>query len=304
VTPPSGQQVELRHGTQRATVVEVGGGLRTYQVAGVDVLDGYAEDKMCNGGRGQVLIPWPNRIEDGRYELGGRRYQLALTEPATGHAIHGLVRWSPWRLEQPSAGHAVASWALHPRPGYPFRLGCTVGYRLDDAGLAVTMAVVNRSDRDAPVGLGAHPYLSAGAGLVDEVRLEVPASTRLVADDRSIPRGREPVDGGPYDFRRGRPVGGTVLDAAYTDLVREPDGIARVRLSRVDGAEVVLWADGAWTHLQVFTGETLPEPQRRRGLAVEPMTCPPNAFGSGDGLRLLAPGDTLTGSWGIAATGA
>ncbi|MFL6128880.1 MAG: aldose 1-epimerase family protein [Mycobacteriales bacterium] len=299
MTFPSGRQVELRHGTQRAVVVEVGGGLRTYRLDGVDVLDGYAEDRMCDGGRGQLLIPWPNRIADGRYELAGTGYQLALTEPATGNAIHGLTRWSPWRLEQPADGRAIGSWVLHPQPGYPFRLDCTVTYRLDGAGLSVTMAVVNRADRDAPVGFGAHPYLAAGTGLVDGARLRLPASTRLVTDDRSIPRGRAPVDGSEYDFRAERAIGSTALDTAYADLDRDPDGMARVRLSRADGLQVTLWADATFSHLQVYTGETLPEPQRRRGLAVEPMSCPPNAFASGDGLRLLAPGGTLAGSWGI-----
>ena len=300
VTSPSGQQVELRHGGQRAVVVEVGGGLRAYQVDGVDVLDGYAEDRMCSGGRGQLLVPWPNRIEDGRYELAGRRLQLALTEPATGHAIHGLTRWLPWRLDQEAAGEAVARCVVHPQPGYPFRLDCQAAYRLDGDGLAVTVTVVNRAGEPAPVGLGAHPYLAAGPGLVDAARLRVPAATRLVTDDRSIPRGRSPVDGTDFDFRTGRPIGPVVLDTAYTDLERDPDGLARVRLTRADGREATLWADRTWTHLQVFTGETLPEPERRRALAVEPMTCPPNAFASGDGRRLLAPGETLTGRWGIA----
>jgi aldose 1-epimerase len=302
VTPPSGQQVELRHGAQRAVVVEVGGGLRAYQAGGADVLDGYAEDSMCDGGRGQLLVPWPNRIEDGRYELAGTRRQLAITEPAKGHAIHGLTRWLPWRLEQPAAGEAVASCVLHPQPGYPFRLDCTAAYRLDDEGLAVTMAVVNRSDQDAPVGLGAHPYLAVGPGLVDGARLRLPAATRLVTDDRAIPRGRTPVEGTEHDFRAGRPIGPTELDTGYTDLLRDPDGLTRVRLSLVDGRETTLWADGAWTHLQVYTGETLAAPRRRRGLAVEPMTCPPNAFASGDGRRLLAPGETLSGRWGIAVS--
>lgn len=299
VEAPSGRQVELRHGDQRAVVVEVGGGLRSYSAGGVDVLDGYPEDAMCGGGRGQLLIPWPNRIDAGRYEIGGTRYQLALTEPSAGNASHGLVRWLPWRLDERD-GQVVASCVLHPQPGYPFRLACTVGYRLDDGGLTVTMTVVNRGDRDAPVGLGAHPYLAAGPGLLDAARLRLPGSTRLLTDDRSIPRGTEPVDGGEYDFRQDRPIGTTVLDTAYTDLERDPDGLVRVRLSRVDGSAVTLWADGTFTHLQVFTGETLPEPERRRGLAVEPMSCPPNAFASGDGLRLVPPGESLTGTWGIA----
>jgi len=301
IPPPSGQQVELRHGEQRATVVEVGGGLRSYRVGGVDVLDGYTADEMCGGGRGQLLIPWPNRIADGRYEFAGDHQQLPLTEPETGHAIHGLVRWSAWRLEQPAGDVAVASYVLPPQPGYPFWLDCTVSYRLDDAGLSVTMAVVNRSGRPAPVGLGAHPYLSAGGAPVDGAGLLLPAATSLVTDDRSIPRGRAAVAGSEYDLRRARPIGPTVLDTTYTDLDRDPDGLARVRLSPPDGRSVTLWVDGTWTHLQVFTGETLPEPERRRSLAVEPMTCPPNAFASGDGLRVLAPAETLEGSWGISA---
>jgi aldose 1-epimerase len=299
--PPSGRQVELRQGEQRAVVVEVGGGLRTYEAGGVAVLDGYPEDGICGGGRGQLLVPWPNRVRDGRYQVHGEPQQLALTEPALGHAIHGLTRWLPWQVEQPAPAEAVASCTLHPAPGYPFRLDCRVSYRLDPAGLTVTMAVTNRSARAAPVGLGAHPYLAVGPGLVDATRLQLPALGRLVADERSIPRGRSDVAGSPYDFRRGREVGGTVLDTTYTDLVREPDGLARVRLARADGREVTLWADRRWTHLQVFTGETLPAPERRRSLAVEPMTCAPDAFNNGDGVRMLAPADTLAGSWGIHA---
>jgi len=299
VTYPSGRQVELRHGGQRVVVVEVGGGLRAYQVDGVDVLDSYPADRMCNGARGQLLVPWPNRIADGRYELAGTRLQLPLTEPEHGNAIHGLVRWMPWRLEQPAAGHVVGSWVVHPQPGYPFRLDCTVEYRLDDAGLAVTMAVTNRSDREAPVGLGAHPYLAAGPGLVDDARLRLPAATRLITDERGIPRGREPVDGGDYDFRSDRLLGSTALDTAYADLDPDPDGTVRVVLSRADGRTVTLWAEETFTHLQVYTGETLPEPQRRRGLAVEPMTCPPNAFATGEAVLRLEPGRSVVHTWGL-----
>ena len=111
---PSGRQVELRHADQRVTVVEVGGGLRSYVIDDADVLTGYAVDEMCSGGRGQLLVPWPNRIADGRYELAGEELQLALTEPAVHHAIHGLVRWLPWRLERQGAAAVVARCVVHP----------------------------------------------------------------------------------------------------------------------------------------------------------------------------------------------
>ena len=81
---PSGEQLELSFGEQRAVVVEVGAGLRAYAVGGREVLDGYPADEMCASGRGQVLMPWPNRIEDGSYEFDGRRHQLPLTEVERG----------------------------------------------------------------------------------------------------------------------------------------------------------------------------------------------------------------------------
>jgi len=75
-------------------------------------VDGFGEDEMSSGGRGQLLMPWPNRIRDGRYSFEGKDVQLPLTEPARGHASHGRARWAPWALlERPEArvtvGHGV-----------------------------------------------------------------------------------------------------------------------------------------------------------------------------------------------------
>src|SRR5215475_9498488 len=95
---PSGDQIEIAFEDQRAIVVEVGAGLRTYSAGGSEIVDGYPADQASPSGRGQLLIPWPNRIQDGSYEFDGRRHQLPLTEPALGNAIHGLVRWVAWRV--------------------------------------------------------------------------------------------------------------------------------------------------------------------------------------------------------------
>ena len=297
--PPSGAQAELVHGDQRATVVEVGGGLRHWRIGDRAVLDGYHVSARCTWGRGQLLLPWPNRIPDGRYELDGQPEQLALTEPEQHNAIHGLTRWAAWRLDQPDADRVLAEHLLHPQPGYPFTLLCQAEYRLGPDGLTVRMSVANQSDRPAPVGMGAHPYLLVGGAGVDVASLRVPAGTLLVTDHRGIPTGRQPVPGTDQDFREPRRIGGTVLDSAYTDLIRDPDGLARVRLSVPDRFEVTMWADRTWPFLQVFTGDTMPEPERRRGVAIEPMTCAPNAFNTGDGLVRLGPDQTLTGTWGI-----
>ena len=293
---PTGEQIELAFGDQRAVVVEVGGGLRTYS-DGRAVLDGYEPAEIASSGRGQLLIPWPNRIEDGSYEFDSRRHQLALDEPERRNAIHGLVRWSAWRLAEREKDSAALEHVLHPQPGYPFSLALRVEYRLSDAGLTVSTEATNIGAETAPYGMGAHPYLAVGGGPVDAAELKVPAGTVLEANERGIPVGAAPVDGTYLDFRVKRPIGATKLDHAFTELEHGGDGRATVELGAQDGG-TVLWVDEAYPYLMVFTGDTLPE-GARRSVAVEPMTCAPNAFRSGDGLIRLEPEQTHTGTWGI-----
>jgi aldose 1-epimerase len=124
----------------------------------------------------------------------------------------------------------------------------------------------------------------------------VPARAVLEADERGIPVGSRPVEGSELDFRKPRPIGRARLDHCFTDLDRGEDGWARVEL---DGT--TLWADESYPYLMIFTGDGLPDADRR-SVAVEPMTCAPNAFSSGDGLILLEPGDSHAAAWGIAIT--
>lgn len=190
---------------------------------------------------------------------------------------------------------------LHPSPGYPFALEVSIAYQLDDqAGLTVTTTAVNVGDLACPYGTGQHPYLSPGAGLVDECSLELPARARILTDkERQLPCGREPVEGSAYDYRAGRPLGDAVIDSAFTDLDRDSSGRATAKLSRPDGLRVELWVDEAYPFIEIFTADTLAPSRRRRGLAVEPMTCAPNAFQSGDGLVRLESGESLRASWGV-----
>jgi aldose 1-epimerase len=241
---PSGEQFELRHGTQRAFVVEVGGGLRSYE----GVLDGYAVDELCRSGRGQVLAPWPNRLIGGSYEWEGERVQLALTEPAAGNAIHGLVRWANWRAVERAESRVTMEHVLHPQPGYPFMLRLRVEYALGDDGLSVRTTAENAGDRACPFGAGHHPYIARHA------------------DDVFGPE--------------------TKLDDT-----RPFDGELRI-------GDVTVWADEHWRWVQLFTGDGKPD-VARRAVAVEPMTCPPNAFNTGEGLIRLEPGDVFEGRWGI-----
>ena len=300
---PSGEQIELIHEEQRAVVVEVGAGVRQYAVGARHVLDPYAEYEICDGAHGAPLIPWPNRVGDGRYSFDGVEHRLALSEPAAANAIHGLLRWRPWQVLERERARVVMGASLHPQPGYPFALDLRIAYELSDDGLAVRTTAVNVGDSACPYGAGQHPYLSAGEALVDECLLELPASTRLLTDERRLPSGQEPVRGGELDFRRARRLGALRLDDTFTDLSRDDRDRALARLHCPDGHTVELWVDRHHEYLQLFTGDTLAPPRRRRGLAVEPMTCAPNAFQSGQGLTRLDPGSTFTSAWGVRLLG-
>jgi aldose 1-epimerase len=296
---PSGRQIEIGHAEQRATIVEFGGGIRSYSVAESDIIDGYAVNEMCSGGRGQVLMPWPNRIADGAYTFDGEHLQLPLSEPDAQNAIHGLVRWVSWEVAEQAADRVVMTHRLRPQPGYPFTLDLRIEYRLSEAGLDVRNSARNVGAVRCPFGAGAHPYLRLGDLRVDDIVLRVPARAMLRSNERGIPIGRVPVAGSAHDFRAARAIGPLRLDDAYTDLDHDADGRARVCLTAAAGdAGVALWVDEAWPYLMVFSGDTLPD-GGRRSLAVEPMSCAPNAFVSGDGLRVLEPGASFDGAWGI-----
>jgi aldose 1-epimerase len=301
--PPSGRQLEIRHANQRAVVVEVGGGLREYDFDGQPILDGYPLGRMADGGRGQPLLPWPNRLLDGQYEFDGQHLQLPLEEVARHNAIHGLTRWLNWTAVEHARDRVRLALSVHPRPGYPFTLQLSIEYSLSEAGLSVHTTAHNVGQRRLPFGAGQHPYLTVGTPLVDAAVLRVPAARRLQLDpQRLIPTGQlVPVQDSELDFRKLQPIGPAILDACFTDLERDADGLARVVLGDpASGRAAVVWMDSQYRYVQAFSGDTLSPERRRRGLAVEPMTCPPNAFRTGTDLIVLQPEETITLSWGIA----
>ncbi|HXD54932.1 MAG TPA: aldose 1-epimerase family protein [Solirubrobacteraceae bacterium] len=297
---PSGEQHEIHFEDQRATIVEVGGGIREYVRGAREVLEPYPLEAVCDGGHGAVLVPWPNRIGGGVYEFDGEPMRLALTEPARGNAIHGLLRWTSWRPRARERSRVVMGARIHPQPGYPFDLDVTVEYSLGPGGLVVVTTATNLGERPLPFAAGQHPYLSPGAGRLDDCELSLPAATLIATDPATgLPSGRGPVDGTPLDFRAApRRLGETAIDSPLTDLARDGDGLARAVLASPDGEAVELWADVAYTVIQLFTGDTLAPNRRRTGLAVEPMSAPPDCFRSGEGLVRLDPGESWRGTWG------
>jgi len=260
----------------------------------------FAERIAVGVRRGQVLAPWPNRLDGGRYTFEGRDGKAALNEPELQNAIHGLVRWLPWRTESKSADEVALSCVLHPQPGYPWQLDLQVGYRLEEDGLTVSMRARNVSDVPAPFGIGFHPYVTVGMP-IDQAILQIPATRYLLTDERELPTGSEPVAGSDRDFTRPRTIGSLRLDTGYTDLVRGADGRARAVLAAPDGGRrVSLWVDASFKYLMVYTGDTLGDTsRRRRAVAIEPMTCPPNSLRSGTDVLRIAPGAVAEGRWGL-----
>jgi aldose 1-epimerase len=302
---PSGEQYGISGGGYRAVVTECGGGLRTLEYDGEQLLHGYGEAEHAPAGRGQLLVPWPNRIEDGSYTFAGRDLQVALSETSRNNAIHGLTRWASWNREEMTEHSVSLIYRLMAQTGYPWTVDVHVLYDLSADGLTVTVTATNLSDSPAPFAQGAHPYLSVGDDGVDGWELTLPAGTRLTTDSRKLPTGTEDVAETGYDFRVSRPLRGLQLDDAFTDLTRGPDGRVEVELRNPrNGRAVLLWMDAAHGWVQVYTGDDLPT-DVRRSLAVEPMTAPANAFRSGDGLAVLGAAgsetETHSASWGLRA---
>lgn len=296
--PVAAGEVLLRHGGYEAVVTPVAAGLRALRYSGSDLVVPYPAGSVRPYYRGATVAPWPNRVVDGRYEIDGIVQQLALTEPDRGHALHGLVSWTRFDL----AGHGpdTATWThrIVPQAGYPFDVGLQVCFGLGPEGLTWSVTARNHSGSPAPYGVCPHPYLTPGSGRADNWRLTLPGSRVLeVTPDRLIPRGCTDVSGSPYDFRAGRTVGAIEVDHAFTGLGGGP---VCASVTGANGVRTLLtWDSDVLPWVQLHTADVPGSPEHRVGLAVEPMTCPPDAFNSGEDLIRLAPGGTHTATWRI-----
>ena len=302
MTDLSGRQYTLQSGGYRATVASVGASLRELTLDGRNLVVPFDAADVRPAFRGATLAPWPNRVVDGTYSFAGIDHQLSLTEPARHHALHGLAGWLDFAAIEQDGDHLVLGGTVEAQAGYPFRLELRVAFRLDESGLHWSVSALNTGSLAAPFGTAPHPYLVAGDGRVDDWMLELPADAVLtVTEDRLIPVGLEAVEGGEFDFRSSRAIAGTFIDHAFTDLRRDAQGTASVRVLTASGNGVgMTWAqDCPW--VQVHTADLPDSVISRIGLAVEPMTCPPDAFNSGTDLLVIEPGDSASAGWRIHA---
>ena len=319
----TGFQYDLRaatpNGPALAIVTEVAAGLRLYSLNGIDLVETFAVDATPPWGAGIVLAPWPNRIRDGLWQHGGIVQRLALTEPELSNAIHGLLRYSPYRMLERSPSSVTLAATVFPQGGYPFLLDTTVRYALTDDGLEVTHMVRNVGRETAPVALGAHPYLKIGGVPTADLVLTVAAHTHIDVDDRQNPVGESSVAGTRFDLRQGRRIGDIDLDDGFGGVGHEssevlPEVSGEELVTRVasvtapDGRSVAICGDRNIRNVQVFTPRNFPfegpdGPFLGLAVAIEPMTAPADAFNSGAGLRRLEPGESWTVRWAIRHAG-
>lgn len=282
-------------------VTEIGAGLRAYEQRGVPYVETFDAADEPPMGCGQILFPWPNRVAGGKWSLDGAEQQLELTEADRGNAIHGLVRHQRWDVLDRGESWVRLGTEAGVQPGWPYPLYTTVTYEVDSWGLRVTHLVRNDGERSVPFGLGVHPYPRPGNETLTDCDLTLAASTVLPLDPLTMAPAGDPkaVGRSELDLRRGRLVCDLSLDHAFSGLKAGKDGIVRHSIifpPRAAGVE--LWAEKVFRWLQVFTADQFPPP-RNFGLAIEPMTCPPDALNSGMDLINLAPRREWVGRWGI-----
>lgn len=292
-------EYSLKAGGYEAVVTERAAALRVLRFNGRDLVVPFPEGGPIPDYRGIIAAPWPNRIEDGRYTSDGVTHQLAVSEPERGTALHGLAYPLDWALKEHDAGSVTLTCTVGPTEGYPFVVELTAHYALSDSGLHCAVTAHNAADVAAPYGVCPHPYLVAGSSPLDEWILEAPVGAFLeVTPDRLLPVSLASVNGHEFDFRAARAIGTTEIDHAFTDVTFD-GGLARLSLRDPAGTGVGMSWDESCRWLQIHTADKPAPIPSRIGLAVEPMTCPPDAFNSGRDLIRLEPGATHTASWSI-----
>ncbi|GAB5073821.1 aldose-1-epimerase [Citrobacter sedlakii] len=277
-----GKTLSLTAGDYRAKIVTVGAGLAELTYQGCHLVIPHNPEEMPPAHLGKVLVPWPNRIANGCYRYQGQEFQLPVNEHASRAAIHGFLAWRDWQVADAAPDNVTLTAFLPPSYGYPFSLFTTVIYSLDrEKGLSVEIISENAGQLPAPYGAGIHPYLTCNLSPVDNYRVQIPAKQVFAVDSRSNPTSLHPAQELDLDFSLPRTIGTRKIDHTFkTDSCTWEVNIT----DPAQGLSVTLYADQPW--LQIYSGEKL----NRQGLAVEPMSCPPNAFNSAIDLIYLQPG--------------
>lgn len=308
--PTPDTEVSLSFDNQRAIVSPWGASFRRYYLAEpdgseTDIVWGYSGGARKKGGQGDVLIPFPGRVAEGRYSFNGQAFQLDRNDKEGPNAIHGFVRTLPWTTHRADSNCAVFDIGLdaqaYGRRGYPFSLSVRVTYALDREGLSCSFAVQNVGSQVAPVGVGFHPYFTVGTAVIDQAEATIPAAGFLEFNERLVPTGTiVSAAGSEWDYRECRAIGARRFNHCYVQLERDAAGFATASLRHAGSRrriDVVM--DRAFSAIVVYTGDAIVDAPRR-AFAIEPMTCATDSFNHPEwGLQRLRPNETFTGRYRV-----
>jgi aldose 1-epimerase len=273
-----------------------GASLEGLRVGQLELIERFAEGTPRPLSAGVTLAPWPNRVRDGLWEWENQRYELEITEPARHNAIHGLVTERIFDEVALTDDRVTLRCRIEDKQGYPFALDVEVEYRLSASGIIVVLTVTNLGESRAPVALGAHPYLCVGDAPIRSLTLRSPVAAELAVDQQMIPLSSRAI--APSS---GLPIGMSLAEAELDSAFRlSGEGPWTTQLIADDGGAVELWQERSMPWIQLFITDSFPGINGvRSALAVEPMTAPPNAFVSGDGVVAVEPGESWSVRWGI-----
>ncbi len=294
---PSSADISLSAGINIAHISRVGACLDRLSIAGTELVQQFPQDTPRPFFAGVLLAPWPNRIRDGRWTQDGNAYELAITDKARHNAIHGLVTDGTFDVLHQSDSSVTLEDLIDPAAGYPFSVTVTVSYQLSDQGLECAMSLRNEGVANAPVALGAHPYLTIGDAPIRSLTIEAPVVSHLITDTHMIPVAEEAIAGSNVDISSRVSLEKLELDTGFR---LGGDAPYTTTLAAHDGKKVSLWQSEEFGWLQVFLTDEFPGPDSlTSALAVEPMTAPPDALNSGTDLKWLEPAESWGGRWGI-----
>jgi aldose 1-epimerase len=238
------------------------------------------------------LHPWANRLGNLSYRAAGREVNLDPSSPllhfdSRGLPMHG-VPWSllAWETIESSRDRIVArldwnrSELLTVFP-FPHRIELVASLRAE--GLTVETFLTAGREGRVPVSFGFHPYFTLDGLPRAEWEIELPAMRKLFLDPRGIPTGKAAVVGS---------VRTRLGVADFDDGFALVDGHPGFSL-RGAGRRVTLQLESGYTHAQLFA------PKDQDYVAFEPMTAPTSALTSGDGLRLVEPGERFRAAFRI-----
>ncbi|CAB4600158.1 unannotated protein [freshwater metagenome] len=285
----------ISHGEYTSEISTMGAALTSLSFAGSNLIEKRTHPRYFSG---EILAPWPNRIEDGKYSFRDLGYVLPINEVTRNTALHGLVFDKPWQVISQEQDQITLGITIDDHEIYPGILELEIHYKLEDLGLLSTLTATNCGDSAIPYGASTHPYISVpGLESVNDFMLQLGASHVLLTDDeRYLPTDLVDVVANGFDFRSGRIIGEQFINHAF---LQDPDLPREILVTSQSGKGVLISFSENAKWIQIHTADRDGGEDSRRVLAVEPMTCPPDAFNSGIDLIELLPGESHELSWRI-----